>query len=123
MNSCPVQVDPLIVVSELSLNEISEICKAFGQGLQGVLQQNVDILKQSLQAMHLKSKSDTSSSSPKFEICAINAGSIDDFHEGLAGRIGTDISNFSGRSCLRCLTHKCCRFSKCGIFERHGNGT
>ena len=84
-----VQVDQLRVVSELSQFEIDEICVAIGAGLQLLLKQAADSLKESLHAMELKSKKDPTYMSSKFEICAMNAGSIKDFHEGLAGRIGT----------------------------------
>jgi hypothetical protein len=86
-----VQVDQLKVVSELSSVEISEICVAFSAGLQCILKKAADDLKDSLYTMDLKSKTEPTSMYSKFEICAMNSGSIKDFHHGLAGRIGTPL--------------------------------
>jgi hypothetical protein len=86
-----------------------------------MLTQAVSDLKQSICAMDMKSTVDlTSSSSPKFEICAMNAGSIADFHEGLVGRIGILCFQFETSLGFEHHFHRH-RFAECRVSEGHGS--
>lgn len=84
-------VDALRVVSDLTEDEIENVLGALLEGLGTVLRKSVKALKHAFAVSDSRSKSLSSdiSTGSKFDVIALSCGNIDDFHAGLAGRIGT----------------------------------
>jgi hypothetical protein len=75
-------------LSTLSESDIEHVSHAFKLGLQYLLRSQVRILNESIQNMDLECKSQGNKSGHKFQISMMDAGNIQDFHEGLNGRLG-----------------------------------
>lgn len=84
----------LRVVSELTADEIRIVANEFSKGLEQMLTDNVRLLKRSFTAMDTKIKEsledDKKNTASKFSVCMeMKSGTIEDFHRGLVGRIGS----------------------------------
>jgi hypothetical protein len=72
----------------LSPAQIDTICFAFFDGLKVLLASHVAELKASLLAMDNLALQASNNASKKFEIFGMSCGKINDFHDGLSGRVG-----------------------------------
>jgi hypothetical protein len=81
-------MDPLRVVSALSPSQIDALCVAFLDGLKVLVTNQISDLKKSLRAMDDLAASASNDASKKFEIFGMSCGKINDFHDGLSGRVG-----------------------------------
>ena len=81
--------DSLEIVSCLSAEDIALVTHRFGEGLKLILMESVEKLKQTLRK--IKERENCDSQVEKFvaDVPRMKCGSIDDFHKGLAARIGT----------------------------------
>jgi hypothetical protein len=77
--------DPMRLVSELTVDEIALTCRAFQDGLIGLLSEACASLKQAFIVSDARKAQSTEGS--KFNL-GMNCGNIDEFHQGVEERIG-----------------------------------
>lgn len=83
--------DPVEEISNLDDAQVSTICECLLQGLHRILKENVALLRKGLSAQSAKAQSqmEGEGAGVKFQVVKqMSAGSVDDFHGGLEGRIG-----------------------------------
>jgi hypothetical protein len=78
--------DQLRYLSNVTLEQLEVSCDVVKEKLINILEEHLAILKKVLNC-HAASN-DISENVEKFQICKMRVGDIDDFHKGLAGRIG-----------------------------------
>ena len=90
--------DSLEKVSCFSAEDIAQVTHGFGEDLKLILMESVDKLKQTLRK--IKERKNCDSQVEKFvaDVPRMKCGSIDDFHKGLAARIGILLLS-EGRTC------------------------
>jgi hypothetical protein len=76
---------------ELTRNEITEMAQAVSGVLETILVEKVDQLRESCEAAKAKEIHDGQSNS-KFLVVELKAGNIQDYHNGLSGRVGEETS-------------------------------
>jgi hypothetical protein len=91
------QVASLETVSLLTPSEIEIICEAFKYGLYDMILSKCHQLETSLRCMARRGRLSQSKASCKFQISVMNAGNIRDFHNGLSGRLGTQLICISSK--------------------------
>ena len=74
--------DLLNSLGEIGPLEIETACQGFCEGLKLLISEHVSNLQKALRAMEHRNASNV------FQIVKMNGGNIDDFHQGLSGRIG-----------------------------------
>ena len=77
--------DPLREASELTPDVIVLVCEAVRCGLERMLAEQVRMLKEGLALM---AAAETSRAAGKYTVVPMSAGTADDYHRGLEGRIG-----------------------------------
>ena len=80
--------DPLRVVSEMTEEEISWVCRAFQEGLSKMLREGSAELKQAFAVSDRRAETEDVDS--KFNVVPLSCGRITDFHAGVEERIGTE---------------------------------
>ena len=80
--------DPLRVVSGLTDGERLAVCEAVRNGLEVMLKESSDLLKQ---AFFVSDQRKEAIAESKFNIVPLSCGNVNDFHAGVEGRIGMTI--------------------------------
>ncbi len=83
--------DPLKIFLALDRNQIELMSNAICDSLKDLLEKHVSELREG----YLKQEAIDSSNASKFCISTMATGSIDDFHKGLAGRVGKKLLTVS----------------------------
>jgi hypothetical protein len=96
--------DPLREVSRLSADELQASTQAYCESAQVVLADAVCELKKCYDAMDALAASSADNGNPKFQTSysQMSAGSVEEFYQGLIGRVGKCC--FSGIDCSRVLS-------------------
>lgn len=83
--------DPYDEISQFDETRIAAICDCMQQALYRLFQEHVRLLRAGLQAQQAKAQGQGDGKGAKFQVVTMSAGSVDDFHGGLEGRIGGSI--------------------------------
>jgi hypothetical protein len=87
---CPIK-DQLRYLSRATTEQLEDACEIIKESLFKVLQEKVAVLKEGYEKLDSQPAAGSNS---KFQICKMSVGTITDFHEGLASRIGIRFSDF-----------------------------
>ncbi len=93
----------LRVISSLTSQEAEFVAEEVCAALKVLLMRHVGQLKSSFQSMDKQMLKDEVHANSKFEVSKMEAGTIQDFFNGLEGRIGTFSSPLIAYSCLQSL--------------------
>jgi hypothetical protein len=91
--------DPLREASKLAPDVIGLVCVAVRCGLERMLAEQVRALRDGY-AMMAAAK--TNRAAGKYTVISMSAGTADDYHRGLEGRIGEGCGTAAPKSCERC---------------------
>ena len=102
--------DQLRVVSGLTDGEMLAVCEAVRHGLETMLKESADILRQ---AFAVSDQRKDAIDGSKFNIVPVSCGTVNDFHAGVEGRIGKNIQTVAGIFMACSFRIKCfCRHSE-----------
>ena len=85
---CCLKADQLRHLSRMTQHQLEVSCDVIMDHLMNILQDRLDVLKEAYAKIDSHSAADNYENAEKFQICKMNVGNIDDFHAGLASRIG-----------------------------------
>ncbi len=80
--------DPLRKVADLSTQEMDQVTDDFSGAFRLILEEHVKDLKCSFSEMDKLAAEGSDGSNSKFQTFEMNAGTVDNFHKGLADRVG-----------------------------------
>jgi hypothetical protein len=83
------EADPVRAVSKLSKTDVQNIVACYSEGLARLLNEKIDQLERAYESMERAMENASQVPAPtKFTLPRMECGNIDDFHNGLSGRIG-----------------------------------
>ena len=86
--------DPLRAVAGLSDEQLDAVCRVVAEETDAELRRQVKQLKGAFREMDL-AKQEAGGAGAKFQLFKASAGTVDDFHAGLGGRVGEFLVFFS----------------------------